>query len=310
MDAAQTDLAVAALASLVKNTPGGRHAVAAAIGANEQTLYQILAGIPLRSGRPRTVGRDLREKLDKAFPGWFDETESMEAAHEQQAERALTEAGLSFRRLQPSDRQELPEWLKTIEGWRYLPDYQVRKPDGSLAYVEVKHPRYASSAGQLAQLQAHRPDEFLLLLCYPHDFGRRIADWVLGNYTDSGALAHAMSPQADTLPTLSWERLMSTAPEMLPAAFWVSLGDDALAPKLPKGSVVRFTCGLKPEWGQVVLLRDAKGNMHARVHTQALEHDWRAVATSAAYTEFNSDSAGVTRVAAMTALEVRGPLFL
>lgn len=54
----------------------GRRAVAQAIGANEQTLYQIIAGVPLPSGAPRGVGRNLRQRLDSAFPGWATSTPS------------------------------------------------------------------------------------------------------------------------------------------------------------------------------------------------------------------------------------------
>lgn len=47
-----------------------RQEVAERLEVNEQTLYQIIKGIKLESGRPRTVGRELREKLDRHFPGW------------------------------------------------------------------------------------------------------------------------------------------------------------------------------------------------------------------------------------------------
>lgn len=68
------DHLVQALQRLIENTPGGRKAVADAIRANEQSLYQIVAGVPLSSGRARSVGRRLREKLDNAFPGWASRT--------------------------------------------------------------------------------------------------------------------------------------------------------------------------------------------------------------------------------------------
>lgn len=69
---AMTDPMVEALRRLIARTEGGRPAVAAAIHANEQTLYQIVAGIPLSSGKARGVGRDLRDRLTRAFPGWMD----------------------------------------------------------------------------------------------------------------------------------------------------------------------------------------------------------------------------------------------
>lgn len=66
------DPLVDALRRLIASTEGGRHAVASAIHANEQSLYQIVSGIPLSSGKPRGVGRDLRDRLTRAFPNWLD----------------------------------------------------------------------------------------------------------------------------------------------------------------------------------------------------------------------------------------------
>lgn len=65
-----SDPEIEALRQLIESTPGGRKAVAARIHANEQTLYQILSGVTLASGRPRSVGRDLRDRLDREFPDW------------------------------------------------------------------------------------------------------------------------------------------------------------------------------------------------------------------------------------------------
>lgn len=66
------DPAVEALRRLVgDNTAKNRQALALKIGANPESIYQILAGVPLGSGRPRSVGRELRAKLDEHFPGWL-----------------------------------------------------------------------------------------------------------------------------------------------------------------------------------------------------------------------------------------------
>lgn len=56
-----------------KDNKAVRAQVADAIHASEQTLYQIVNGIPLKSGKPRGVGRDLRGRLDREFPGWRNE---------------------------------------------------------------------------------------------------------------------------------------------------------------------------------------------------------------------------------------------
>lgn len=50
---------------------GGYGPVAERIKAHPQTLYQIVSGIKLGSGRARSVGPDLRGRLDLHYPGWL-----------------------------------------------------------------------------------------------------------------------------------------------------------------------------------------------------------------------------------------------
>lgn len=64
------DPLVEALRALV-DREGGRRAVASRLGVHEQTLYQILSGIRLPSGRPRGIGTNLRKKIDAVYPGWM-----------------------------------------------------------------------------------------------------------------------------------------------------------------------------------------------------------------------------------------------
>jgi len=52
---------------------GGYQAVADAIQANRQTIYQIYAGIKLPSGNPRGVGPELRRKIAARFPNWLED---------------------------------------------------------------------------------------------------------------------------------------------------------------------------------------------------------------------------------------------
>lgn len=130
--------------------------------------------------------------------------------------------------------------------------------------------------------------------------------WLDGVETPPAVVAHGMSYQADTVPHLTREELMQT--KELPEAFWVELLDDALAPKLPKGTVVRFTRNIEPAWGNVVLLRDTKGELHVRVHTQDPEHKWRAIGASGIYMAFTDATAGVERLAVLTAIETRTPI--
>lgn len=67
---AMTDPAVRALVELLKRE-GGEVVVGTVIGANPKSLYQIAAGRLLKSGRQKGVGRDLRERLERHYPGWI-----------------------------------------------------------------------------------------------------------------------------------------------------------------------------------------------------------------------------------------------
>lgn len=72
LNSAMSDPTVEALRRLVDTIDGGRAALASTIHSSEQTIYQILRGVPLKSGKPRVVGRDLRERLDRHYPNWLD----------------------------------------------------------------------------------------------------------------------------------------------------------------------------------------------------------------------------------------------
>lgn len=74
------DPTIEALRRLLRATPqrpGGdpqrRKMVAERAGVSPDNLYQVCKQIKLESGRPRMLGRDVRERLDAAFPGWADE---------------------------------------------------------------------------------------------------------------------------------------------------------------------------------------------------------------------------------------------
>lgn len=67
------DPLVKALRSLVERE-GGAVALADTIEVNDQSIYQILKGVLLPSGKPKGVGPNLRKKLDAKYPGWISPT--------------------------------------------------------------------------------------------------------------------------------------------------------------------------------------------------------------------------------------------
>ena len=58
------------------NPLAGRYIVADRAGLSEQYLYQIVAKKPMTSGKPRSIGKRARDKLDKAFPNWMASVEA------------------------------------------------------------------------------------------------------------------------------------------------------------------------------------------------------------------------------------------
>lgn len=69
-----TDPFVSALQALCARE-GGHDAVAKKIGANGQSLYQIVSERRLPSGNPKGVGPALRAKLTARFPDWLGNTD-------------------------------------------------------------------------------------------------------------------------------------------------------------------------------------------------------------------------------------------
>lgn len=67
----EMDPAAEALKRLIGDSVARRQEVADSLGFSEQYLYQIANGILLKSGKPRVVGRKLREALDRIYPGWL-----------------------------------------------------------------------------------------------------------------------------------------------------------------------------------------------------------------------------------------------
>lgn len=68
------DPLVAALQRLIRRV-GSYTAVADKADVNDQTLYQIAMLKPHSvSGKPKSVGPNVRKRLDAAFPGWLDAT--------------------------------------------------------------------------------------------------------------------------------------------------------------------------------------------------------------------------------------------
>lgn len=83
-NAAMVDPLVEALKRLVQRE-GGHDAVGAEAGHSKQAIYQIVSGVILPSGKPRGVGRLLRERLDRRYPDWLTGVDTGNWTHPQHA---------------------------------------------------------------------------------------------------------------------------------------------------------------------------------------------------------------------------------
>jgi len=70
---------------------GGYKSVADKARVSSDNLWQILAGVKLKSGKPRGVGPNLRDKLTAAYPGWMNRAKTHVASEPAAAYNEFTE---------------------------------------------------------------------------------------------------------------------------------------------------------------------------------------------------------------------------
>jgi transcriptional regulator with XRE-family HTH domain len=99
------------------------------------------------------------------------------------------------------------------------------------------------------------------------------------------AVAHELTPPSyKLLPTISWEQMNNM--EKLPARFGVVLRDQAMAPKMPKGTELLFESADTAEPGQVALVRASSG-VHVRQIRLQADGSVIAAAISSAWPTFD-----------------------
>jgi hypothetical protein len=132
------DPAVRALRLLLARE-GGAKLVAATIHAHDKTLYQIASGRLLKSGRSRGVGRELREKLERHYPGWLQRDDDMAQEPPPKwsaAVQTITPASTGrshAMRLAPSIlAPPTIEWSKIMQE-DLPPEFQTALPDNAMA---------------------------------------------------------------------------------------------------------------------------------------------------------------------------------
>lgn len=111
-------------------------------------------------------------------------------------------------------------------------------------------------------------------------------------------VAHDLSQARNTesLPRIKWEELMIAD---LRRPFELEVIDDALAPEIFRGCIALLDPDRPPEPAWPVLVRDRDGNHYLRDYEAGPAGRWSAVARARGYAPMDSESFGLTIVAAM-----------
>jgi transcriptional regulator with XRE-family HTH domain len=140
-------------------------------------------------------------------------------------------------------------------------------------------------------------------------FDERAADVVAARATAGNAIPPSADPApagvahepiltAYTVPSLTtWEALTMQAHP--PATFRVAAPDDALAPRIPRGTELIMDSGAHPVPNQVILVRDGAGQLHLRRYGQGHGGAWRALAPNDAYLTLESARDGLQLLAVL-----------
>lgn len=101
--------------------------------------------------------------------------------------------------------------------------------------------------------------------------------------------SHPVTLDVHTVPVLTWEELMDRVNE-LGQVFTVALRDAALAPEYPAGTKMTFDRRIAPQPEDVVLVRTAAGELHARVYAQGkAPGQWSSTAMRPAFASFGAE---------------------
>lgn len=124
------------------------------------------------------------------------------------------------------------------------------------------------------------------------------------SHKDTGA-AHPMSLEAmETVPLISWEKLMSEDPKGV-LEFRAVMPDESMSPRVRAGAMLYFRTGESPRPGDGVLVRDSTRAVHFREFRAGRPGVWEAHAANTAYQPMESDRDGLTVLGVLTAVGAR-----
>lgn len=116
------------------------------------------------------------------------------------------------------------------------------------------------------------------------------------------SVAHQLSqsqpnndPQDDS-PRVAWGSMKAAE---LPEVFRVEVPDDAMADRVLKGHLVKFSTSVKPRAGDGVLVEDSSGAWFFRLYSPGAQGRFSAVAKNPAYQTLDSERDGLTVLAVL-----------
>jgi hypothetical protein len=128
--------------------------------------------------------------------------------------------------------------------------------------------------------------------------------WIAGESSPAYAVDQDLSqPTVEHAPQIDWEALMEH--KTLPALFWITINDDAMAPRVRAGNRVCFDSRQTPRAGDGVLLVDEAGTFQFRMYRAASADRWIASALNPAFAERDSAKDPIRVVAVLVAEEGR-----
>lgn len=118
------------------------------------------------------------------------------------------------------------------------------------------------------------------------------------------SLAHSVSQSNVKLSPkqLDWGALMEGE---LPAVFEVAVPDEAMAPRVRSGQIVKFDTRETPRPGDGVLVVDNNGEWFFRLYRQGRRGAWEAAAENAAYETLQAERDGLKVVAVLVGVQAR-----
>lgn len=127
---------------------------------------------------------------------------------------------------------------------------------------------------------------------------------IAGEQTPRYSVAQDLShPTAEHAPYIEWGALMTM--EALPAVFWLTVQDDAMAPRVHAGRRVCFDRRLQPRAGDGILLADGSGAYAFRLYKQVSNERWIAAAVNPAFADRDSSNEPLRVIAVLVAEEGR-----